>query len=143
MGKMKQLAAVITDLFPKSDKAVSEKLSTEEFNEFSAEVTELNKRLEAQVEGNKKVVADLNAKIAELSEVKGKLEAAEQLVAGSKAKLATVIGERDKYKAHYEKAAEAGMTEGEADSNSQGATKKLSGYNAQAVELFNKVHGGK
>ena len=65
MGKMKQLAAVISDLFPKSDKAVSEKLSTEEFNEFSAEVTELNERLEAQVEGNKKVVADLNATIKE------------------------------------------------------------------------------
>lgn len=140
MGKIKQLAAVIADLFPSSEQVVSEKLSAEEFTSFGADVAELNERLEAQAEGNAKVVADLAASTLELTEMAGKLEAAEKLVAAGVTELGAVSFERDKYKAHYEKAAAAGTIEGEADANSKGATRKLAGYNEQAVEAFNKAH---
>lgn len=71
------LAAVLSALFPTSEKAISEKLTQEEFNAFSGEAQEVQNRLDAQATGNQAVADDLVKVNATLKETQDKLTAAE------------------------------------------------------------------
>jgi septal ring factor EnvC (AmiA/AmiB activator) len=71
------LAAAIAALFPTSEKAISEKLTQEEFNAFSGEAQEVQNRLDAQATGNQAVADDLVKANATLKETQDKLTAAE------------------------------------------------------------------
>lgn len=50
---------ILAALFANSEKAVSEKLTQEEFNAFAAEATEVQNRLDAQAQGNSAMNGDL------------------------------------------------------------------------------------
>lgn len=80
-------------LFPKSEKVVSEKLSTDEFNVFAADAEELSKRLEAQEEGNTAEKSDREKAEAQVTEIQGKLTTAEAQVTEIQGKLTTVQSE--------------------------------------------------
>lgn len=71
------MAAILSALFPTSEKAVSEKLTQEEFNAFSADAQEVQNRLDAQATGNQAVADDLVKVNATLKETQDKLTAAE------------------------------------------------------------------
>ena len=53
----KTLASVVASLFGNSEKALSEKLSTEEFNSFSADAQKASERIET-LEGEKKTAEE-------------------------------------------------------------------------------------
>lgn len=60
MAKLPQsVANIVAALFPKSQKQISEKLATEEFNQFSADAQEIQERLDSQAESNGTLSADL------------------------------------------------------------------------------------
>lgn len=71
------LAAALAALFPTSEKAISEKLTQEEFNAFSGEAQEVQNRLDAQASGNQAVADDLVKANTALTEAQDKLKAAE------------------------------------------------------------------
>ncbi|RYF63432.1 MAG: hypothetical protein EOO39_28540 [Cytophagaceae bacterium] len=73
----KPLGAVLAALFPKSEKAISEALGQEAFNEFAAEAQETQNQLDAQAQGNQAVADDLTSTQATLKETQDKLTASE------------------------------------------------------------------
>jgi hypothetical protein len=142
MSKSKILSTVMADLFPNSGKVISEKLSTDEHAGFSADVQELNDRLEAQATANEQIVADLAASATQVTDLTGKLEAANTLAEGTAQKLTVVTSERDTYKAHYDAATKVGAIKAKEDEGSRGSV-EMASYNASAVEVFNQAHGTK
>ena len=112
---MISVAGLMTALFPKSERAISDNLITEQFNAFGEELTEVGNRINSQTDGNEKLVADLKlaneanvahaAKIVELnasvSDLTTKLSAAEK--------------DRDTYQAWFDKSANAGNKRQSAD----------------------------
>jgi septal ring factor EnvC (AmiA/AmiB activator) len=70
------LAAALAALFPISGKAISEKLTQEEFNSFGTEVQEAQDRLDAQAQGNEAVAADLKAAETRQNELQAELTTA-------------------------------------------------------------------
>lgn len=62
----KTIAAIVAALFPNSEKAISEKLTQEEFNAFAGDAQEVENRLEAQATGNQAVADDLTKANANL-----------------------------------------------------------------------------
>lgn len=140
MSTTKIVSTVIAGLFPKSEKAVSEKLSTEEHNDFAADVTALHDQIENLTITSDLAVSDLataNATIATLTTEK---QGAEAKVTSISTQLATVTAERDTFKAHYDAAAKLGTGTGKEDENSRQKV-ETSSYNANALEIFNKTHG--
>ncbi|GAB3885996.1 hypothetical protein [Spirosoma agri] len=73
----KTVAAVLAALFPTSEKAISEKLTQEEFDAFAGEAQETQNRLDAQAQGNEAVANDLTTANASLKEAQDKLTASE------------------------------------------------------------------
>ena len=137
MSKPNTLTAIIGSLFSRSEKPISEKLSTEEFNAFMQDAGELDARLS---QGNEKLTADLAAATAQVTELTASLALSAAKVTELTASLATVSAERDTYKAHYDKAAAAGQGKANEDENSRGSVETTS-YNAHALEVFHKTHG--
>ncbi|CAG4992148.1 hypothetical protein DYBT9275_00903 [Dyadobacter sp. CECT 9275] len=140
MSKPNALTAIIGSLFSRSEKPISEKLSTEEFNAFMQDAGELDARLSAQGQGNEKVTADLAAANAQIIELTASLATSAAKVKELTATLAAVSAERDTYKGHYDKAAAAGQGKANEDENSRGSSEATS-YNAHALEVFHKTHG--
>lgn len=77
-----KVGAELTALFPATGTALTTKLSAEELTAFTAEVTEVQKRLAAQVDGNKAVANDLTNTKAELTKAQGELTTANTTIAG-------------------------------------------------------------
>lgn len=71
------VAAILTALFSNSEKAISEKLTQEEFNAFAADAQEVQTRLDAQATGNQAVADDLTTAQAALATAQGKLATAQ------------------------------------------------------------------
>lgn len=67
MAQKAAIATIMAALFAQSQTALSEKLSTEDFNTFAAEAEEVNNRLTAQADGNTQLKADLDAANARVS----------------------------------------------------------------------------
>jgi len=78
----KTVSAILAALFGNSEKAVSEKLTQDEFNAFAADAQEVQNRLDAQAEGNAAMNADL-------TQAKADADKAETELATTKAALAT------------------------------------------------------
>lgn len=140
MSKSKILSTIMAGLFPNSEKAISEKLSTEEHASFSDDVNELNTRLEAQTAANELVTADLTAANSKVAELTGQLATVTALAESRAAEITTITAQRDTFKAHYDTAAKQGSKSAKEDENSRG-TVELSSYNAHAQEVFAKAHG--
>lgn len=134
------LTTIMAAFFPKSEKVISEKLSTTEHASFSADVQELNDRISAQTAANELVVADLAASAIQVTELTASLAAATALAEGRAAELTTITAERDTYKAHYDAAVKLGTKQGKEDEGSR-STAELASYNANAIAVFNQVHG--
>lgn len=86
---IKTLAAVVAALFPTSEKAISEKLTQEEFDAFAGEAQEAQDRLDAQATGNAAMNADLTTANAAADLAETKLTASEAALATATAALAT------------------------------------------------------
>ncbi len=138
MSKPISVAAFISSLFGKSHKTISEKLSTDEFNEFSEDASELNNRLTDQTDANALVVADLATANASIAELTTNLATANASLATANTQLAAVTTERDKYKAHWDKSADKGNNDGGEDDNSRKSD--LATYNQNALDVWNKAH---
>ena len=80
------VAAIVATLFGKSQTAISEKLSTEEYNTFATEAQEVNDRLDTQQQGNIALKADVDAATT-------RADQAEAALATANASLTTVQGE--------------------------------------------------
>lgn len=83
------VATMIATLFAQSQKAISEKLSSDEFATFSAEVKETHDRLEAQQQGNEQIKADLEAEKAKASTAESQRDAAKADLKKAQDELAT------------------------------------------------------
>ena len=114
-------AALLTALFPKSQKAISEGLSTEEFNAFGGELVEVGSRMNAQTDGNVKIKADLDEATKRADAAEALLKKSQEEVTNLKASLSKAEGERDTFKGHYDEQVAAGKTLPKEDANSRKA----------------------
>jgi chromosome segregation ATPase len=119
MSKPTTVAAVLTALIPKSEKTVSEKLSTEEFNALGAELTEVHSRLDAQTEGNTQLKADYEAALKRATDAEAQVTTLTTSQTDLQGKLTTAEADRDKYKGFYEEQKESGKELPKEDANSR------------------------
>lgn len=106
MAKLPQpVANIIAALFPKSQKQISEKLATDDFNQFSADAQEIQDRLESQAESNGTLSADLTdtkTKLgtaeARITELEGQLTTANTNATDLQTKLTASEGEVERLK---------------------------------------------
>lgn len=139
----KTIAGAIASFFGRSGIAISEKLSTEEFNQFAEDAAELDAKLNAAAAADPataQLAADLKAANDKVAELTGQLTEAGTLQTKLNEQIATLTGERDKYKAQHERAAEAGTGKPNEDANSRGKS-DMASYNAHALEVYNKANG--
>lgn len=115
----KTVAAVLTALIPKSEKTVSENLSTEEFNALGAELTEVQSRLDAQTEGNTQLKADLDAATQRATDAEAQVTTLTTAQTDLQGKLTSAEADRDKYKGFYEEQKETGKELPKEDANSR------------------------
>lgn len=112
---MKKDSKLIGELFPKSGAALSEVLSVEQFNDFGADVTELNERLTAQANANAALKADFDAAKLKVTATEAKVTGLETLKATLEEKISakekateTLQAEKDKLQAWFDKEQEKG-----------------------------------
>ena len=80
---------ILAALFANSEKAISEKLTQEEFNGFAAEATEVQNRLDAQAEGNVGMNGDLTAAKADADKAEATLATTQAALVTAQADLVT------------------------------------------------------
>lgn len=124
-------------LFGRSEKAISEKLSTEEHQEFAADVTELNDKLETQTAEATRLAGELATATAQITTLQASVTEKEGQITTLNASLTEVTAERDTYKAHYDEAANKGGKQGTEDANSRGKS-EMASYNQHAMDYFNR-----
>ncbi|WP_020603123.1 hypothetical protein [Spirosoma spitsbergense] len=141
MAQEKQtLATFMASFFGKSGKAVSEKLTTDEHNQFTSEVQELQNKvtgLETQVTSLEAEKGTLQSKADGLDTKVTALESDKTTLQSS---LTTAEADRDKYKGWFEKQAGAGAQMPEGDATSK-VDNNLTSYNQQALAVFRKSKG--
>lgn len=129
------LAAVVATLFGTSEKTISEKLSTEEYNQFTADANKAADRITA-LEGEK-TAAETKA-----TEATTRATTAEERVKTLEATLKEAETDREKYKGWFDgKNAEGRDKPAEDASNKAETPTGLSEYNAGALEHFRKGKG--
>lgn len=133
--------ALLTALFPKSQKAISEGLSTEDFNAFSAELVEVGTRINSQTEGNEKMKTDFDAATKRADEADAKVKSLTDTQKDLQGKLQAAEADRDKYKEHYDEQANAGKISPKEDANSrkEGGTNP-NDPNALALKAWKASH---
>ncbi|MVM36126.1 hypothetical protein GO755_39305 [Spirosoma sp. HMF4905] len=138
MAQVKQtLAAFMASFFGKSETVISEKLSTDEHNQFTSEALELQEKLtglQTQVTNLETEKGTLQTTINTLQGEKTTLESDKTTLQNSLNQTQT---DRDKYKAWFEKQAGVGAQLPEGDETSKGE-QTLTPYNQQALEVFRK-----
>jgi chromosome segregation ATPase len=135
--------------FGKSEKVISEKLSTEEHNEFTAETQKLQEQVtsletdKTTLEGK---VTALEGERDTLATDKTTLEGKVTALEGDKTTLQNSLKEtetdRDKYKGWYDKQTKNGtqLPDGDA-TNKEGGS--MTDYNADAMAVFRKYNPAK
>ncbi len=133
----KTVAAIVAALFPTSEKAISEKLTQEEFNAFATEAQETQERLDAQATGNQAVADDLTAANASLTQAQADLATATAALATAttelataNATIATLTPKATAWDAHKAALAGAGVT-GDSTNGKTGKTTTDSGLSAK------------
>lgn len=134
----KTIGGVISAFFARSGNSISEKLSTEEFNQFAEDAAELDAKLNDPA--TEQLAADLKAANDKVAELNGQLTEAGTAQTKLNEQIATLTNERDKYKAQHERAAEAGTGKPNEDANSRGKS-DMASYNAHALEVYNMANG--
>lgn len=137
MSKTTLLAGIFASLLPKSEKTLSEKLTTEELTVLGQEAADIDAKLKDSS------AADLAAELAtaknQITELEGKVSTAAENKKKLEAQVAELATERDTYKKQHEKAAEVGKVTAKEDENSRD-TPQVASYNAAALEAFNKAN---
>jgi outer membrane murein-binding lipoprotein Lpp len=145
MTAVKQtLAAFIATYFGKSEKVISEKLSTEEHNNFTADAQKLQDRI-TSLESDKttlegKVTAlegERDTLASDKTTLEGKVTALEGDKTALAGKLTAAETDRDKYKGWFEKQKGVGAQLPDADETSKGGA-QMTDYNADALAMFRK-----
>lgn len=134
--------ALLTALFPKSQKAVSEGLSTEEFNAFGVELVEVGTRINAQTDGNEKLKADYEAAVKRADEAEAALTLAQTQATTLQGQLTKAEADRDTYKGHYDAAVAAGKKFPKEDANSRGAQLPANDPTQVALNAWKKANPG-
>lgn len=140
MSKATILSTIMSNLFPKSEKAISEKLTSEEHTEFSADVNVLNAKLEEAESANVMLKADLDTANATIGNLQNDLTASGGNVISLNEQLSEMTAQRDTFKAHYDLTAQKGSAKADEDENSRG-TLEMSSYNENAISVFKNTHG--
>lgn len=86
----------LAELFAKSGTPISEKLTSEEFATFNAELDEANTRIAAQLEGNTKLKADYDAAVLRADAAELKLKDVEPKLMEATAKVSTLTTENER-----------------------------------------------
>jgi len=147
------VGAFMASFFGKSEKVISEKLTTDEHNQFTSDVKGLQEKitgLENKVTGLEGEKTTLATEKATLEGEKATLEASVNTLKGEKTKLegdkttlqnslTSTEGERDKYKAWFEKQAGVGAQLPEGDATSKGE-QNLTSYNQHALDVYRKAN---
>lgn len=139
MSKPITLSSIMAIFFPGSNQVISEKLTADEHASFAAEVGTLNEQLEASTLANTTLSADLVTRTSELATAAASITTLEANLATANASLLAVTAERDKYKAHHEKAGAQGDKNPGEDANSRQST-ATAGYNQNAIDAWNKAN---
>lgn len=139
MSKITILAAFMSTFFGRSEKVISEKLSTEEHNQFTEDMSELSEKFEAATTENTRITGELAVAAARITELEGSLTGANDQVTSLTASLQSVTSDRDKYKAHYDEVADKGDKDADQDQNSRGTSGKSS-YNENAMSVWQKAN---
>jgi chromosome segregation ATPase len=131
MANVKQtIANFMATFFGKSEKAISEKLTSEEHNQFTTEALELQEK----ITGLQNQVTALESEKTTLATEKATLESDKTTLQNS---LTQAQKERDTYKAWFDKQKGAGTQLPEADATSKAET-EMADYNADALAMFRK-----
>jgi len=104
----------LAELFAKSTTSITEKLSTEEFATYQAELLEANNRITAQLDGNTKLKADYDAATLRADTAEAKVKDLEPKLTEAQTKITSLSAENkrldDWFKEH--KGAVNGTTPG-------------------------------
>jgi chromosome segregation ATPase len=84
------------ELFAKSSTPISEKLTTEEFATFKAELEEARSQIAAQTDGNTKLKADYDAAITRAETAEGKVKDLEPKLTEASTKISTLTTENER-----------------------------------------------
>lgn len=136
-GVKQTLAAFMATHFGKSEKVISEKLSTEEHNEFTADAQKLQDQVTSLENDKTTLQGERDTLATEKTALEGKVTALE----GDKTTLQNSLKEtetdRDKYKGWYDKQKGKGtqLPEDDASNKESGS---MTDYNADALAMFRK-----
>lgn len=86
----------IAELFAKSHTPISEKLSTDEFSTFKAELDEAKQQINAQLEGNTQLKADYDAALLRADAAEAKVKEVEPKLAEANTKISTLTAENER-----------------------------------------------
>lgn len=149
VGVKQTFAAFMATHFGKSEKVISEKLSTEEHNEFTAETQKLQEQV-TSLENDKTSLTEKvtglegerDTLATEKTTLEGKVTALESDKTEIQGKLTTAEADRDKYKGWYDKQTKNGtqLPEGDATNKESGS---MTDYNADAMAVFRKYNPAK
>ncbi|QMW04085.1 hypothetical protein [Spirosoma foliorum] len=147
MAAVKQtVATFMASFFGKSEKVISEKLSTDEHNDFTSEVLGLTQKLE-EIQGEKTTLegkvtgleSQITEKAGKITELEGKVTGLEGKVTELEGQKTAAETEGGKYKAWFEKQAGIGAQLPEADASNADGAQALTSYNATALETYRRA----
>ena len=138
------VAAILAALFPNSEKAVSEKLTQEEFNAFATEAQEVQTRLDAQAAGNAAMNGDLTAAKADADKAEAALATAQTELATAQTDLVALRGQlaEAQGKASQWDAYKASLTAtvvADDSTNTNGKAKAVTGLSAKEQAHLNRM----
>ncbi len=125
----------LSNNLPKSFKAISEAISSENLSVFSEEMTELKARMDAMVEGNTKLSEDFNAEKQKNTELNTKLSDLETTKTDLQTKLTEAEADRNKYKEFYEEKTNAGNRLPKGDASDTAKNKTLASDHPMSIIL--------
>jgi chromosome segregation ATPase len=124
----------LAEFFAKSGDPISEKLTSEEYETFKAELEEANTRIATQLEGNTKLKADYDAAVVRADAAELKFKEIEPKLTEATAKVSTLTAENERldkwFKEH--KGAVNGTSPG-GDANNGGAEDPTNKFKAGSV----------
>ena len=137
------LAAVVASFFGKSEKVISEKLSTEEFNDFAADAQEAAEKIQTLEHEKTTAEETISGLTTRAETAENALSEKENRITELEGKLTTTEQERDQYKGWFEDKKAAGKNLPAEDASNRAETPEgLTDYNADALAAFREAKGG-
>lgn len=123
----------LAELFAKSTTPISEKLTSEEFTQFKAELDEAKQQISAQLEGNTQLKADYDAAVLRADAAEAKVKDLEPKLTEAQGKVTTLTAENQRLDTWFQ--AHKGAVNGTTTSGdqNQGADDPTSQFKAGSV----------